>query len=234
MSGESTIHVLLADDDTGFCELLSEYLRKQGFDVSAVHDGVAAIEAVERGGHDVLVLDVMMPKADGFRVLERLRAHHHIPVVMLTARGDDIDRIVGLELGADDYVAKPCNPRELAARLRAVLRRAQPAPAEQAPLRCGDLELQPSARSVRIDGRTIELTGAEFDVLRTLVEDAGHVVAKEDLSRRALNRRLGAFDRSIDMHISRLRAKLGTHGDGSPRVRSVRNRGYLYVALAGE
>lgn len=226
------IQVLLADDDVGFCELLAEYLRSQGFEVSAVHDGLAAIEQAERGVYDVLVLDVMMPRADGFRVLERLRASQRIPVVMLTARGDDIDRIVGLELGADDYVAKPCNPRELAARLRAVLRRSQPGSGEQAPLRCGDLELTPASRGVRLAGKPVELTGAEFDVLRILIEDAGQVVAKEDLSRRALNRRLGAFDRSIDMHISRLRQKLGPHADGAPRVRSVRNRGYLYVTPA--
>ncbi|WP_039749110.1 response regulator transcription factor [Solimonas variicoloris] len=222
--------VLLADDDVGFCELLSEYLRSQGFEVDAVHDGLAAIEQAGRGAHDVLVLDVMMPKADGFRVLERLRSSHRLPVVMLTARGEDVDRIVGLELGADDYVAKPCNPRELAARLRAVLRRSHPAAADPAPLRCGDLELVPAARLVKVGGRPVELTGAEFDVLRALIEDAGQVIAKEDLSRRALNRRLGAFDRSIDMHVSRLRQKLGPHSDGSPRVRSVRNRGYLYAA----
>ncbi|NKF22149.1 response regulator transcription factor [Solimonas marina] len=223
------IQILLADDDVGFCDLLSEYLRSQGFDVTAVHDGLAAIEHAERGIYDLLVLDVMMPKADGFRVLERLRASHRIPVVMLTARGEDIDRIVGLELGADDYVPKPCNPRELAARLRAVLRRSQPNTAEQTVLRCGDIELTPASRTVRLSGQAIELTGAEFDVLRILIEDAGQVITKDDLSRRALNRRLGAFDRSIDMHISRLRQKLGPHADGNPRVRSVRNRGYLYV-----
>ncbi len=228
-AGSEQIQVLLADDDVGFCELLSEYLKTQGFAVSAVHDGLAAIEQAERGLYDVLVLDVMMPKADGFRVLERLRANHLLPVVMLTARGDDIDRIVGLELGADDYVAKPCNPRELAARLRAVLRRSQAAPAEPATLRCGDLELLPGSRGVRLGGQPVELTGAEFDVLRVLIEDAGQVVTKEDLSRRALNRRLGAFDRSIDMHVSRLRQKLGPHADSVPRLRSVRNRGYLYV-----
>ena len=232
MNTESgTAHVLIADDDIGFCELLGEYLKTQGFEVSAVHDGLAAIEAVERGGHDVLVLDVMMPKADGFRVLERLRAHHRIPVVMLTARGEDIDRIVGLELGADDYVAKPANPRELAARLRAVLRRTQPVSDDSAALRCGDLELQPAARSVQLDGRTIDVTGAEFDVLRALIEDAGEVVTKDELSLRALRRRIGVFDRSIDMHISRLRQKLGPHHDGSTRIRAIRNRGYLYVAL---
>jgi two-component system response regulator CpxR len=223
------IQVLLADDDVGFCELLSEYLKSQGFEVTAVHDGLAAIERAGCGLYDVLVLDVMMPKADGFRVLERLRASHRIPVVMLTARGEDIDRIVGLELGADDYVAKPCNPRELAARLRAVLRRSQLSAVEQTPLRCGDVELLPASRGVRLNGQPIELTGAEFDVLRTLIEHAGQVISKEDLSRRALNRRLGAFDRSIDMHISRLRQKLGPHAGGGPRVRSVRNRGYLYV-----
>lgn len=226
--------ILLADDDLGFCELLGEYLRGQGFTVSAVHDGLAAIAAVERGGFAALVLDVMMPKADGFQVLEKLRARHRIPVVMLTARGEDVDRIVGLELGADDYVAKPCNPRELAARLRAVLRRSLQPADEPGPgvLSCGDVELLAASRSVRVNGQPVELTGAEFDVLRTLIEQAGEIVNKEELSRRALKRRLGVFDRAIDMHISRLRQKLGSHADGSPRLRSVRNRGYLYVKPA--
>lgn len=225
--------VLLADDDTGFCELLGEYLQGQGFAVTAVHDGVAALEAVSRGGFDVLVLDVMMPRADGLQVLEKLRGANRIPVVMLTARGDDIDRIVGLELGADDYLAKPCNPRELAARLRAVLRRTQPGSDEPESLRSGDLELLPAARSVKLNERSIDVTGAEFDVLRALIENAGEVITKDDLARRALRRRLGVFDRSIDMHISRLRQKLGPHHDGTPRIRAIRNRGYLYVALSG-
>jgi len=232
MSDNASPRILLADDDRGFCELLAEYLRGQGFAVDAVHDGLAAITAIEQGHYQVLLLDVMMPKADGFQVLEKLRAGHRIPVVMLTARGEDVDRIVGLEMGADDYVTKPCNPRELAARLRAVLRRSQLANGDATPLQCGDLELLPTSRSVRVAGKAIELTGAEFDVLRALIEQAGSIVDKEDLARRALNRRLAMFDRSIDMHISRLRHKLGPHGDGTARLRSVRNRGYLYVTPA--
>jgi DNA-binding response OmpR family regulator len=218
--------ILLADDDQSFCALLQEYLGSQGFEVAAVHDGVAALAAVRSGGHDLLVLDVMMPRADGLAVLEQLRGAQHIPVLMLTARGDDIDRIVGLELGADDYLAKPCNPRELAARIRAILRRTQLAPEEPAQLRCGTVELFPSARRARRDGAELDLTAAEFDVLRVLVEDAGKVVSKEALARRALNRPLGAYDRSIDMHVSRLRVKLGEPESG-PRIRTVRNRGYL-------
>jgi len=225
-AGATSPRILLADDDRGFCELLREYLSGQGFAITCVHDGVAAVDAVRSGGVDAVVLDVMMPRADGFRVLEQLRGGGHVPVLMLTARGEDVDRIVGLEMGADDYLPKPCNPRELSARLRAILRRTRPAP-EARGLVCGELTLVPAARSCRLRGAEIELTASEFDVLRVLVEEAGKVVPKEDLARRALRRPLGLFDRSIDMHVSRLRTKLGDGANGAPRIRTVRNRGYL-------
>ena len=221
--------ILLADDDQAFCDLLKEYLGRQGYEVEAVHDGAAAIKAATEASYDAMVLDVMMPKADGYRVLKELRSPGRMPILMLTARGEDVDKIVGLELGADDYLAKPCNPRELAARLKAVLRRTQPQPAGSEHIALGDLELTPAARAVKLKGQSIELTGAEFDVLRALVEDAGRVLSKDELARRALRRPLGLFDRSIDMHVSRLRSKLGEGDDGSPRIKTVRNRGYLYV-----
>jgi two-component system response regulator CpxR len=221
--------ILLADDDRTFCQLLADYLRTQGFEISAVHDGVAAIETIDRNPPDALVLDVMMPKADGFKVLEQVRAKHRVPVLMLTARGEDIDRIVGLEMGADDYLAKPCNPRELAARLRAVLRRSHRTHESGAPLTAGDVRLSQSSRACEVRGRPVELTGAEFEVLRVLIEAAGTVVAKEEVARRALKRRLGTFDRSIDMHVSRLRSKLGDLNKGAPCIKTIRNRGYLLV-----
>jgi two-component system response regulator CpxR len=225
-------HVLIADDDAAFTKLLAEYLVGHGFEVSAVHDGLAAIRAVGERRFDVLVLDVMMPRADGFRVLRDLRPASRIPILMLTARGEDVDRIVGLEMGADDYLAKPCNPRELAARLKAILRRSTPESGAAIELRSGDLELSPAARSARVGGRVLDLTGAEFDVLQVLVAEAGKLVSKDNLSRRALNRPLGIYDRSVDMHVSRLRAKLGAAASGVERIKTVRNRGYLFVPPA--
>lgn len=221
--------ILLADDDQSFCGLLTEYLGRQGYAVDAVHDGLAAIKSASQGDYDAMILDVMMPRADGFRVLGELHASRRLPILMLTARGEDVDKIVGLEMGADDYLAKPCNPRELAARLKAILRRTQPAPAGRETIACGDVELAPAARAVKLRGQPVDLTGAEFDVLRALVEDAGRVLSKDELARRALRRPLGLFDRSIDMHVSRLRSKLGDNG-GGVRIKTVRNRGYLYVA----
>jgi DNA-binding response OmpR family regulator len=158
--------ILLADDDQAFCGLLKEYLARQGYDVDVVHDGASAISRATDGAYDAMILDVMMPRADGFRVLKELRSPGRMPILMLTARGEDVDKIVGLEMGADDYLAKPCNPRELAARLKAILRRTQPQPASGDTIVCGDVELVTAARSVKLRGQPLELTGAEFDVLR--------------------------------------------------------------------
>lgn len=224
--------ILLADDDRDFCALLGEYLQRQGFDVDAVHDGAAALERVAADRPDALVLDVMMPALDGFQVLERLRPAHTVPVLMLTARGEDVDRIVGLEMGADDYLPKPANPRELLARLRAVLRRASPT-APQAPaterIALGDIVIEPGALRATQNGAPLTMTGAELAMLVVMLREAGAVVGREQLCREALSRPLGVTDRSIDMHVSRLRGKLGPHPDGSERIRSVRNRGYCYT-----
>lgn len=224
--------VLLADDDIELCALLTDYLCGEGFDVDAVHDGARASERVAEGGLDVLVLDVMMPEKNGFDVLRSVRLGSELPIIMLTARGDDIDRIVGLEIGADDYLVKPCNPRELAARIRAVLRRVKPlnpAAAPSEPLYVADLELTPSQRTVAVDGRPCELTSTEFSVLEVLMREAGHVVTKESLTEQALGRKLTLYDRSIDMHVSNLRRKLGPGPERSPRIKTVRSVGYLLV-----
>lgn len=229
----SRVHrILLADDDRDFCALLGEYLQQQGFEVNAVHDGGAALAHIASALPDALVLDVMMPVLDGFQVLERLRPGSALPVLMLTARGDDVDRIVGLEMGADDYLAKPANPRELVARLRAILRRAaQPSTpsARAGALTVGDIRLDTAALQAERAGEALPLTGAEFAVLRVLLQHAGQVVNRDALCELALGRKLGYADRSIDMHVSRLRSKLGEHADGSERIRALRNRGYLYT-----
>lgn len=221
--------ILLADDDDELCKLLEDYMSDEGFDIDAVHDGEAAVKAALEGDYDGLVLDVMMPGLNGFDVLRQLRARSTLPVLMLTARGEDVDRIVGLELGADDYLPKPFNPRELVARLRAILRRSAGAPLAPDVIRAGDLELRCGDRSVLCENRPVELTGAEFSILETLVRTPGRVVSKDTLSQEALGRALGRYDRVIDMHISNLRKKLGPGGDGEARIKAVRGMGYLYV-----
>lgn len=221
--------ILLADDDEELCALLQDYLGEEGFEIRVVHDGRAALACALNEGPDALVLDVMMPGLNGFDVLRELRTRSALPVLMLTARGEDVDRIVGLELGADDYLPKPFNPRELVARLRAILRRVS-APPPATLVRIGDVELRASDRRVVCRGRTIELTGAEFNVLDVLLRSAGSVVAKNTLSQQALGRPLSRYDRSLDMHISNLRKKLGPHDDGEARIRAVRGQGYLYRA----
>lgn len=225
------MRILLADDDEELCDMLGDYLRREGFDVDCAHDGDAALVSALAGGYDLLVLDVMMPKRDGFDVLRRLRQESLIPVLMLTARGSDVDSILGLELGADDYLPKPCNPRVLMARMRAVLRRAgaeAEGDGDADDLAVGDIELQRGARRVRRDGAPIELTSTEFSVLAVLLQSAGRVVGKEALSEQALGRKLTRYDRSLDMHISNLRRKLGALPGGEERIQTVRGVGYLY------
>jgi two-component system, OmpR family, response regulator len=224
-------HVLLVDDDVELTTLLQEYLQQEGFDTAAVHDGDAGVAEALSGRHGIVVLDVMLPRLSGVEVLRRIRLRSRIPVLMLTARGDDVDRIVGLELGADDYVPKPCSPRELVARLRAILRRAdggEPA-LHDGPLRVGPLAMWPQQRRAEWDGRAIELTSTEYDLLAVLARSAGRVVDKAELSESALGRPLARFDRSIDVHVSSLRQKVGKLPDGRSYIQTVRGRGYQFV-----
>lgn len=222
--------ILLVDDDQELTAMLAEYLQGDGFEVIVRHNGDAGLERARQGDFDVIVLDVMLPGRDGFEVLRELRRQHGTPVLMLTARGDDVDTVVGLELGADDYLSKPCNPRVLVARLRALLRRGRNAEGGFHVLAVGDLSLDQGRREVLANGRPVELTGTEFDVLACLVRQAGHLVDKESLSQEALGRNLSPYDRSIDVHISNLRRKLGPLPDGSQRIKTVRGSGYQYVA----
>ncbi len=226
--------ILLADDDTELTEMLSQYLGAEGFAVEAAHDGEAALERARSGAFDLLVLDVMMPRKNGFDVLRELRAHSLMPVLMLTARDEDVDSIVGLELGADDYLPKPCNPRVLVARIRAILRRATGSAAgaePQAPqtLTFDDLEMHTGTRRVTRNGEPVALTSTEYSVLEVLLRAAGHAVSKADLSERALGRKLTRYDRSLDMHVSSLRRKLGPLPDGEERIKTVRGVGYQYA-----
>ena len=223
--------ILLADDDEELCALLSAYLSAEGFETATAHTGDAALARLGAEKFDLLVLDVMMPGKDGFAVLRELRRQESLPVLMLTARGEDVDSIIGLELGADDYLAKPCNPKVLAARLRALLRRAENLSqrAEVVTLTVDDLVLQTGSRLVTRGGEPVRLTGAEFSILEILVRAAGRVVPRGELSEKALGRALGRFDRSLDMHLSKLRQKLGPLANGAERIKTVRSAGYQYV-----
>ncbi len=228
--------ILLADDDVELGEMLTQYLAAEGFAVDTAHDGETALAMARSGDYDLVVLDVMMPRMNGFDVLRELRAKSLMPVLMLTARGEDVDSIVGLELGADDYLAKPCNPRVLVARVRAILRRAESAGApgdqEGAPppvLRLGDLEMHPGTRRVLLHGQEVALTSTEYSVLEALLHEAGRVVSKANLSERALGRKLTRYDRSLDMHVVSLRKKLGPLDSGEERIKTVRGVGYQYT-----
>jgi DNA-binding response OmpR family regulator len=225
MNDTSQKRLLLIDDDIELCAMLDEYLTAEGFSVTARHDGESGANAALDGDVDAVILDVMMPRMNGIDALRRIRAAGDLPVLMLTARGDDVDRIVGLELGADDYLPKPFNPRELVARLRAILRRGNTTPGG-ALLHAGRLTVRPAERTADWRGRTLHLTSTEFNPLEVLARHAGHVVSKADLSEQALGRALTRFDRSIDMHMSKLRNKLATP-DGKPSpIQTVRGVGY--------
>ncbi len=224
-----TRRVLIVDDDVELTELLREYLSQEGFEATAVHDGDSGVSEALSGRHAIVVLDVMMPRVSGIEALRRIRRSSRIPVLMLTARGDDIDRVVGLELGADDYVPKPCTPRELVARLRAILRRTEhieSADANAGPLTVGHLQLWPQKRQAHWRDQALELTSAEFSLLDVLARNAGDIVGKAALCEQALGRPLARFDRSIDVHLSSIRRKLGTRIDGKPWIETVRGRGY--------
>ncbi len=226
--------ILLIDDDTELCALLDEYLRGQGFETRAAHTGPAGLEAALDPAIDLVVLDVMLPGIDGFEVLRRLRARSRVPVLMLTARGEEVDRIVGLEIGADDYLPKPFNPRELVARIRAILRRGE-APAPQSRIRVQDVELDPGARTVTRAGKPIEVTTLEFDILEQLMRAAGRVLSRDQLMDALYDRPATAFDRSIDMHISHLRRKLESAGPPAvPLIKTIRSVGYVFCRESEE
>jgi DNA-binding response OmpR family regulator len=221
--------VLIVDDDRELCQMLSEYLVAEHFDVKTVHDGGEALAEIENGEYEILILDVMLPSVSGFEVLRKLGASHDTPILMLTARGDDVDRIVGLELGADDYLSKPFNPRELVARIRAILRRASNrlirsgAPDE---LTVGPIVLNTGTHQVHVAGKLVALTGAELRVLELLMRSAGQVISRESMTEQALGRKLVAYDRSIDTHISNLRRKLELEAGRNPEIKNVRGAGY--------
>jgi len=228
--------ILVIDDDVELCSLVGEYLGPEGFQIEAVHDGNRGLDRALSGDHLLVVLDVMLPGMNGFDVLRRIRNTSRIPVLLLTARGEDVDRIVGLEIGADDYLPKPFNPRELVARIRAILRRTQAGEKseerdDQIPevVRVGDIELDPATRIVRQNGKPIELTSVEFNLLHVLLREAGRVVTREHLVDAVLSRKFSPFDRSIDMHVSKVRKKLGDSDIGSEHIKTVRGVGYIFA-----
>lgn len=225
--------VLVIDDDRGMCELVVEYLGPEGYAVEAVHEGDAGIARALSGEHALVVLDVMLPGMNGFEVLRRVRATSRVPVLMLTARGDDIDRIVGLEIGADDYLPKPFNPRELVARIRAILRRARPDETKNQDaddrLTVGDIVLDVSTRVVRRSREEIALTAVEYEILERMLRSVGRIVRRDDLVKEVLGRSLSPFDRSIDTHVSNLRRKLGPYPLNAERIKTVRGVGYIYT-----
>ncbi len=223
--------VVIVDDDVELCAMLAEYLLPENLDLEAVHDGAAALERLLDDEADLVILDVMLPGMNGLDVLKKLREQRDTPVIMLTARGDDVDRIVGLEIGADDYLPKPFNPRELTARIRAILRRSR-APAtsagEAAPIiESGPLSMDTARMRATLAGEALNLTGAEFRVLETLLRGGGQVVSRDTLTEQALGRRLTPYDRAVDTHVSNLRRKLGRNADGESPIRNVRGAGYM-------
>ena len=215
--------LLIIDDDAELCALLAEFLAREGFSLVSEHDGQKGLDMALEGDYALVVLDLMLPSLDGFAVMKQLRARSRVPVLMLTARGEDVDRIVGLELGADDYLAKPFNPRELVARIRAILRRAQ-APSKGR-LEINGVTIDPGARSVTCDGHEIEMTTLEFDILEVLMRAAGRVVSRDALMESMYNRKATPFDRSIDMHVSHLRRKLESD---RALIKTVRGVGYQF------
>ena len=225
--------VLVIDDDRELCELLSDFLEPEGFAVESVHDPHSGLQRALSEEHSLVVLDVMLPGMTGFELLRSLRLSSQVPVLMLTARGDDIDRIIGLEMGADDYLPKPFNPRELAARIHAICRRVQSVEKteETSPprIQIDDITLDVSTRTVQQNNQDVRLTAVEFSLLYELMKHAGKVMERNELTRKVLGRELEIFDRSIDVHVSSLRKKLGHRINDRERIKTVRSVGYLYT-----
>jgi len=222
--------LLLIDDDRDLTQLLAEYLVTEGFAVDVAHDGQQALEFIDRGQYLLIVLDVMLPARNGFEVLKALRQKSQVPVIMLTAKGDTVDRVIGLEIGADDYLSKPCDPRELVARIRAVLRRANQADLSQPAvekLQSGHLSLHLGTRTTTWQTTEVPLTGTEFSVLEILVRRAGQVISKDEMTEQALNRKLTPYDRSIDVHVSNIRKKIAQAGATRDLIINVRGAGYM-------
>jgi two-component system response regulator CpxR len=224
--------ILLIDDDIGLSDLLSQLLELEGFALTQAYDGKQGLLMAQQQDFDLILLDVMLPKLNGFEVLRALRQRKQTPVLMLTARGEEIDRVVGLEIGADDYLPKPFNDRELVARIRAILRRAQTTQQDNQAsemIQFGDLRLDPSRQETYCNEQLIILTGTEFALLFNLLEKSGELVTKESLSENVLGKKLMPFDRSLDMHLSNLRKKLPERQDGRPRVKTLRGKGYIWI-----
>ncbi len=217
------MRLLVIDDDVELCALLKEYLQREGYSVRCEHEGRQGLEAALNGGVDLVILDVMLPGMDGFDILKRLRQQSRIPVIMLTARGEDMDRIVGLEMGADDYIAKPFNPRELLARIKAILRRSDTG-VNRGRIEVNGVLLDLGTREVTTDGQHVELTTLEFDILENLMRAAGREVSRDELMESLYGRKATPFDRSIDMHVSHLRKKLPGN-----RIKTIRGVGYQFL-----
>ena len=226
-------HLLLVDDDTELCEILTEFFFAEGFAVESAHDGVRGLGRARSGEHALVILDLLLPGLRGLDVLQQLRSGSTVPVLILTARGEDVDRVVGLELGADDYLPKPFNSRELMARVRAILRRTRPSP-DVHRFEVGDVTVDASARQAWRNSRPLSLTMAEFVLLEAFLRHAGQVLSRERLAEHVLGRRLASSDRSIDVHVSNLRKKLGEAAGGPEHIRAVRGEGYVFIRVDPE
>ena len=234
MIASEPTHLLMVDDDPELCELLGDYLRHEGFVVDYAHDADQACEKLcQADRYALMILDIMMPGRSGLELLQELRPRLTLPVIMLTGRGDEIDRILGLEMGADDYLSKPCNPRELLARIRAVLRRSdsnsRSTSIPDSVLEQSGIRLDPGQRDVHVHDQPVDLTAAEFNVLACLMAQAGQVISKEDLTERVLHRKLTAYDRAIDVHVSRVRQKLAQHLPNKDLIKTIRGVGYQFI-----
>ncbi|MDX8402065.1 MAG: response regulator transcription factor [Mariprofundaceae bacterium] len=221
--------ILMIDDDRELCALMQRFLAGEGWRLDCAHDGETGLAKARDGDYELAIIDIMMPGMNGMEVLRALRRDSSLPVIMLSARGEEMDRILGLELGADDYLPKPCNPRELAARIRAILRRSAARDDRDRPIRCGALSLHDDAHLICENDRRLDLTRSEYNILAELIRHGGEVVTRQELSRRALGKPLGPFDRALDMHIANLRKKLTPKADGESVIRTVRGVGWMLL-----